>query len=73
MKKEMWKFKQAGDSRYIYERKIDKVYLQYGIFYGGFKNLTRKTAPDKVLHNEAFRIVKNQKYERYQRSLVLIL
>ena len=30
--------------------------------YGDFKDLTRKTASDKILHNKAFNIAKNPKY-----------
>ena len=34
--------------------------------YGDFKDLTRRTASDKLLRDEAFNIPKNPKY-RYQR------
>ena len=36
--------------------------------YGDFKDLARTTS-DKVLHNTAFNIAKNPKYDRYQRGL----
>ena len=38
--------------------------------YGDFKDLSRITAPDKVLRDKAFNIAKNQKYDRYQGGLV---
>ena len=34
--------------------------------YGGFKNLNRRTAADKVLCDKAFSIAKNPKYDGYQ-------
>ena len=34
-----------------------------------FKDLPRKTVSDKVLHDKAFNIAKNPKYDGYQRSL----
>ena len=34
--------------------------------YGDFKELTRKTASDKILCNKAFSIAKNPKYDGYQ-------
>ena len=37
--------------------------------YGDFKDLNRRTAADKVLHDKAFNIVKNPKYDEYQRRL----
>ena len=33
---------------------------------GYFKDLNRKTAANKVLHNKAFNIAKNPKYVGYQ-------
>ena len=36
--------------------------------YGGFKDLTRKIAPDKILRDKAFNISKNPKYG-YQRGI----
>ena len=37
--------------------------------YGDFKDLTERTASDKVLRNKAFNIAKNSKYDGYQRGL----
>ena len=38
--------------------------------YGGFKDLTRKTASDKILRDKAFNIAKNPKHNGYQRGIV---
>ena len=37
--------------------------------YGDFKDLTRRTASDKILCDKAFNIAKNPKYGRYQKGL----
>ena len=37
-------FKEAGDSRYTYQNKLDKVCFQHNMVYGYFKDLTRRTA-----------------------------
>ena len=37
--------------------------------YGDFKDLTRRTAFDKLLQDNAFSIAKNTKYDGYQRGL----
>ena len=37
--------------------------------YGDFKDLTTRTASDKILHDIAFDIAKNPKYDGYQRDL----
>ena len=37
--------------------------------YGDFKDLTRRTASDKMLSDKAFDIAKNPKYDVYHGSL----
>ena len=37
--------------------------------YGYFKELARRTAPNKVLRDKAFNIAKNPKYDGYQRGI----
>ena len=37
--------------------------------YGDFQNVPRRTATNKDLHGKEFNIVKNPKYDRYQRGL----
>ena len=37
--------------------------------YGDFKDLPRRTASDKVLHDKPFNVAKNRKYDGYQRGL----
>ena len=38
--------------------------------YGDFKDLTKRTTSDKILHDKAFNIAKNPKCDGYQRDLV---
>ena len=68
-KERIQKFKQTGDSRYIYKSELDKACFQHDMAHGDFKDLTKRTAADKVLKNKAFNIAKNLKYDRYQRGL----
>ena len=37
--------------------------------YGDFKDLTRRTASDKILRDKGFHIPKYSKYDGYQRGL----
>ena len=41
--------------------------------YGDFKDLTRRTASDKILHDKAFTIAKNAKYDGYKTDLSSIV
>ena len=68
-KERIQKFKETGDSRYIYQNKLEKPYFQHDMVYGDFKDLTKKTASNKILCDKAFNIAKNPKYDGYQRDL----
>ena len=66
-KEGMQKFKETGDSRYIYQNELDKACFQHDMAYGDFKYLTRRTASDKILRDKAFNIAKNPTYDWCQR------
>ena len=57
-------------SRYIYQDELDKACFQHAMAYGGFKNVPRRTAADKLLQDKAFNIAKNPKYDGYQHGLL---
>ena len=48
-KEKIKKLKKTGDTKYIYKNELDKACFQYDMAYGDFKDLTRRTAADKVL------------------------
>ena len=68
-KERIQKFKETGDTNYIYKNELDKPCFQYDMAYGDFKYLARRTASDKDLRDAAFNIAKNPKYDGYQRWL----
>ena len=58
------KFKETGDSKYIYKNEPDKACFQHDMAYGDFKDLPRRKTSDKVLRDKAFiNNVKNLKYD----------
>ena len=63
-KQRIQKFKEEGDSRYIYKNESDKSCFQHDMAYGDFKYLAKRTALDNVLKDKAFNIAENQKYYR---------
>ena len=63
------KFKETGDSRYIYRNELGKAFFQHDITYGDIKDLSRRTASGNVWCDNAFNIAGNPKYFRYQRGL----
>ena len=55
------KFRETGKSRYIYQNKLNKVYIQHDMVIGDFEDLPRRIASKKILHDKAFNIAKYQK------------
>ena len=68
-KERIQKFKNTGDTNYIYKNELDKARFEHDMTYGDFKDLVRRTASDKILRSKAFDIAKNPKYNGYQRGL----
>ena len=60
-KERIKKFKETGDTNYIYKNELDKACFQHDMAYGDFKDLTKRTA--------AFKIASDQKSDGYQRGL----
>ena len=68
-KERIQKFKQTGDSRYIFKNELDKACFQHDMAYGDFRDLAKRTSADEVFKNKAFNIAKNPKYDEFQRGL----
>ena len=63
------KFKETGDTNYIYKNELDKACFAHDAAYSDSKDQTKRTAADKMLKNNAFNIAKDLKYDGYQRGL----
>ena len=68
-KQRIQKFKETGDTNYIYKNELDKACFTHGAAYSDSKDLIKRTVADKILKNKAFDIAKNPKYDGYQRGL----
>ena len=68
-KERIQKFKETGDTSYIYKNELYKACFQHNMAYGDFKDLPKRAAADKVLRDKAFKIASDQKYDGYQRGL----
>ena len=63
------KFRETGDTNYIYKNELDKACFVHDAAYSDSKDLTKRTVADKILKNKAFDIAKDAKYDGYQRGL----
>ena len=68
-KERIQKFKQTGDTKYIYKNELDKTCFQHGMSYRDFKDLTKRIAADKILTDKAFNITKDPKHDGYKGGL----
>ena len=62
------KFKETGDTNYVYKNELDKACFVHDAAYSDSKDLTKRTIADKNLKNRAFDIAKDPKYDGYQRG-----
>ena len=68
-KERIQKFKETGDTDFIYKNELDKACFQHDMAYGDFEDLTKRTAADKFLRDKAFNTAKNPKHDGSQRVL----
>ena len=68
-KERIKKFKQTGDTRYIYRNELDKACFQHDSAYADNKDLINRTKSDKVSRDKAYNIASNPEYDSYQRGL----
>ena len=68
-KERIQKFKETGDTSYIYKNELDKASFQNDMGYWDFKDLKRRTFCEKFLTDKTFNTAKNPKYDGYQRGL----
>ena len=57
-KERIQKFKETGDTSYIYKNELDKACFQHDMAYEDFKGLKRRTFSDKVLRDKALILLK---------------
>ena len=72
-KERIQKFKETGDSQYIYQNELDKACFQNDMAYGDSRDLVRRTASDNIMRDKAFHIAKNPKCDGYQRGLASMI
>ena len=68
-KERIKKFKQTGDTHYIYRNELDKACFQRDPAYADHKDLINRTKSDKVLRDKACDIASNPEYDGYQSGL----
>ena len=68
-KQRIQKFKETGDTNYIYRNELDKACFAHDAANSDSKNLIERNIAGKILRDKAFNIPKDTKYDGYQRGL----
>ena len=68
-KERIEEFMETGNTDFIYKNEVDKACFEHDVAYGKSKDLVKRTQPDKVLRDKAFKIASDPKYDGYQRGL----
>ena len=68
-KQRIQKFKETGDTNYIYKDELGKACFAHDAAYSDSKDLIKRTVADKIFKNRAFNIAKDPKHDGYQRGL----
>ena len=68
-KERIQRFKETGDTSYIYKNELDKKCFQHDMAYRDFKHLAKMTIADKIERDKAFKITSYQKSYGCQRGL----
>ena len=68
-KQRIQKFKETGDTNYIYKNELDKTCFAHDAAYSDNKDFTKRTVADTILKNKAFDIAKDPNYDGHQRGL----
>ena len=68
-KQRIQKFKETGDTNYIYKNELDKACFAHDAAYSDSKDLIKRTVADKILKNKAFDIAKDPQYDGNQKGL----
>ena len=68
-KERIQKFMQTGKTDFIYRSELDKNCFQHDMAYGKSKDLSKRTQPDNVLGDKAFKSASDPKYVGYRREL----
>ena len=58
-KERILKFKETGDSKYIYQNELNKASIQYDMACGKLKYLPKRTIECKMLRDKAFNVDQN--------------
>ena len=72
-KERIKKFKQTGDTPYIYRNELDKDCFKHDSAYADHKDLINRTEADIVLKDKAYDIASNPEYDGYQRGLARMI
>ena len=72
IREKIQKFKETGDSRYIYKKKLDEAYFQHDMGYGNFKDLLKERLVTKYYLKKHLILLKLQNMMEIKENFIYI-
>ena len=69
--KRIRKFIETGSLKHLYRNELDKACFAHDTTYSDRKDLAKRTISDKILKDRAYEIVRNWKYDGYQKATMV--
>ena len=63
------KFRETGNLKHLHRNELDEACFAHDAAYSDGKDLIKRTIPDKILKDRAYKIARNRNYDEYQRTL----
>ena len=67
------KFRETCNLKHLYRNELDEVCFYPEAAYSDIKNLAKRTISDNILKDRGYEIVRNHKYDGYQRALASMI
>ena len=61
--KEFKKSRETGNLKHLYRNELDEACFAHDAAYSDGKDLVKRTIPNKILKDRAYKIARNQNYE----------
>ena len=65
----IYKFNETGNLKHVYRNELNKACFAHDVAYSDSKDLANRAISHKILKDRAYEIVRNRKYDGYQRAL----
>ena len=67
------KFRETCNLKHLYKNELDEACFYHEVAYSDIKSLAKRTISDNILKDRAYEIIRNHKFDGYQRALASMI